>query len=90
MDGKERMAPQKHCCLITSSFRSATTVINKPTAGMGETDNTKHGNTAQYRVGMIMVSAMCRKTSGEPHRGSSIYSFKPSNQPEVRELDFFL
>lgn len=48
MDGKERMSPKKHCCLITISFRSATTVINNPTAGAMETDNTKHGNSAQY------------------------------------------
>lgn len=48
MDGKARMSPQKHCCLITSSFRSATTVINNPTAGAMEPDNTKHGNEAQY------------------------------------------
>ena len=48
MDGKEKMSPQKHCCLITSLFRSATTVINNPTAGAMETDNTKNGNAEQY------------------------------------------
>lgn len=48
MDEKAWMSPQKHCYLITISFRSATTVINNPTAGAMETDNTKHGNTAQY------------------------------------------
>lgn len=58
------MAPQKHCCLITSSFRSAFTDINNPTAGMRETDNTKHGNEAQNpsqlkkSFGMIMVSVV--------------------------------
>lgn len=57
------MSPQKHCCLITASFRSATTVINNPTAGAMEPDNTKHGNTAQYHsqltcIGMIIVSVV--------------------------------
>lgn len=68
IDGKEWTPPQKHCCLITSLFRSATTVINNPTAGAlgtrqhqtGECSTISH--SAEISVGMIMVSVAHRKS----------------------------